>query len=204
MIHDSTDKAEQSPGVCLGSYGWQHAHWDGVFYPDDLPEDWQLAYYSNEFSAVLVPRSYWETGTGFDVESWQEDVSDDFRFYIEWPFNHAEGEDASLCLEQCQGLGRLFGGIVVNQDFELITDLPVYYTGYQRGSLLQQVWTAEHHTQSGVAFLKLTGADLRTQRKWLEQFAESTGSLRCILLSDAAIEIDSLRNMKTLIELLGL
>ena len=46
----------------LGAYGWRHKHWSNTFYPEDLPvdadDDWRLAYYSNEFNAVLVPADY--------------------------------------------------------------------------------------------------------------------------------------------------
>jgi len=48
--------------INLGAYGWRHGRWSGTFYPDDLPmaddEDWRLAYYSNEFNAVMVPADY--------------------------------------------------------------------------------------------------------------------------------------------------
>ena len=205
MIHDSVDKAEQyQSGLRLGSYGWQHTHWDKSFFPDDLPEDWRLGYYANEFSAVLVPQSYWQVDTGFDVENWQEDVAEDFRFYIEWPFNSVDGQSQSLCLQQCRSLGELLGGIIVNQSIELKTDMPVYYR-YPQASLEHQIWTPENNNaQSGVAMLMLDGADLRTQRQWLEQFSISAESLHCVFLSDISLQMDSLHNMKTLIELLGL
>ena len=204
MIHDYTGKAEQSPrGLGLGSYGWQHAEWNGSFYPDDLPEDWQLGYYANQFSAVLVPQAYWQKDTGFDMQGWQDDVAEDFRFYIEWPFDSVDGKLQSLCLQQCQSLGQLLGGIIVNQDIELKTYLPVYYR-HQQATSGQQIWTVENNAQSGVALVMLAEQDLRTQRKWLEQFAVSTEHLHCVLLSDASPDIDSLGNLKTLIELLGL
>jgi len=204
MIHDSVHKAEQSPSrLGLGSYGWQHHHWDGMFYPDDLPADWWLGYYANEFSAVLVPQSDWQADTGFDMASWQDDVSEEFRFYIEWPFDDADGKSPQLCLQQCQSLGDLLGGIIVNQDMELTTDLPVYYRG-QSAALEQQIWTPENNAPSGVALLMLAAGNLREQRKWLEQFAVSSEHLHCVLLADASIDINSLRDFKTLVELLGL
>ena len=54
MIHDSGTDTEHAHGLRLGARGWRHAHWENDFYPDDLPPDWQLAYYANEFSTVLV------------------------------------------------------------------------------------------------------------------------------------------------------
>ncbi len=41
--------------VLIGSTGWQHPAWCDDYYPADLPADWQLAYYANEFPVLLVP-----------------------------------------------------------------------------------------------------------------------------------------------------
>lgn len=75
--------------MLLGAYGWMHDSWNGTFYPEDLPQDWQLSYYSNEFNAVLVPAGVWSedfcatSETSFSCEDWLDSVSDDFHFYIE-------------------------------------------------------------------------------------------------------------------------
>lgn len=73
--------------IHLGAYGWRHQHWSKTFYPEDLPvaaeDDWRLAYYSNEFSAVLVPADYWQAGKINDDESWLDSVHEGFRFFVE-------------------------------------------------------------------------------------------------------------------------
>ena len=66
----------------IGAYGWQHENWSGGFYPDDLPQDWQLTYYSNAFNCVLVPVEYWCEQEMPDCEEWLESVHDEFRFHI--------------------------------------------------------------------------------------------------------------------------
>jgi len=43
----------------VGTNGWEHDEWLGVFYPDDLPESWRLDYFSNAFNVVLVPQQAW-------------------------------------------------------------------------------------------------------------------------------------------------
>lgn len=69
--------------INLGAYGWLHPHWLNTFYPEDLPEDWRLGYYSNEFSTVLVPARYWQ-GLHVDVcQDWLDDVHPGFQFFIE-------------------------------------------------------------------------------------------------------------------------
>jgi len=73
--------------INLGAYGWRHKHWLKTFYPEDLPvegaEDWRLAYYSNEFNAVLVPAAYWQAGQINDCEDWLDSVHPGFQFFVE-------------------------------------------------------------------------------------------------------------------------
>ena len=38
--------------IIIGHYNWHQLAEQGGFYPDDLPQDWQLSFYSNEFECV--------------------------------------------------------------------------------------------------------------------------------------------------------
>ena len=69
----------------IGARGWRHRQWNGLYYPDDLPVEWQLTYYANDFQVVLVPDEYWEKSKGYDLEEWFEAVDEGFRFYLECP-----------------------------------------------------------------------------------------------------------------------
>lgn len=69
--------------IIVAARGWAHPAWCDGFYPDDLPEDWQLAYYSNEFHAVVVPAADFADVDPLEVERWVEDASEDFEFYLE-------------------------------------------------------------------------------------------------------------------------
>ncbi|MDH5764534.1 MAG: hypothetical protein OEZ38_00850 [Gammaproteobacteria bacterium] len=203
MIHDSADKAEQSSsGLRLAARGWRHVSWLDSFYPEDLPEDWQLGFYANEFSAVLVPAGEWQANRGFASKDWCDDVAASFRFYLEWPFDTAEGEDQQYYLQQCQALGSNLGAIIMSRDLALSTQLPVYYLSAD--DINQQIWTPEAQGQSGIAGLSLTNTDLRVQRSWLESFADSNADLEAVLILDAEPDIQTLLDFKTLIELLGL
>ena len=101
MIHDKTMR--------VGACDWDHAHWQGSFYPDDLPVDWRLTFYANEYTAVLVPESKWRI-QGVDFEQWAEDVPEGFRFYLLTSgLYENEENDASLVKPY---LGDLFAGFV--------------------------------------------------------------------------------------------
>lgn len=69
--------------LVVGSLDWDHDAWAGSFYPQDLPREWRLGYYANEFSAVLVPGSRFAAADVAQVECWQEDVPPGFVFWVE-------------------------------------------------------------------------------------------------------------------------
>ena len=63
--------------------GWQYQHWQPQFYPEDLPVDWWFSYFSNEFGCVLVPTETLRDSSTEQVETWAEDCSAHFEFYVE-------------------------------------------------------------------------------------------------------------------------
>ena len=71
------------PEIRVGARGWNYEHWNGDFYPDDLPEDWRFSYYSNEFQTVLIPSYYLAQFSPQEWQEWIEDTSKEFWFYIE-------------------------------------------------------------------------------------------------------------------------
>lgn len=70
--------------VLIGACGWQHPTWVKEFYPEGLPEDWQLGYYGNEYRVVLIPADYWQNPQ-LDVRQWLEETDQSPRFLSEWP-----------------------------------------------------------------------------------------------------------------------
>ena len=73
----------ESHRVLIGAYGWKHPAWNYDFYDEDLPEDWQLGFYANEFPVVYVPASDWLEQA--DLAEWEEEVTESFRFILDVP-----------------------------------------------------------------------------------------------------------------------
>lgn len=94
--------------LVIGARGWDHPQWAGSFFPDDLPEDWRLTYYSNEFSGVLVPVSLWRVADAKSVRAWKEAVAEEFLFYLEF----GTAEDYRHVERTRQSLHPHFGGLV--------------------------------------------------------------------------------------------
>ncbi len=69
----------------VGTIGWDHDNWVGNFYPDDLPDDWRFAYYSNDYRAVLVTADHFKAADKEAVSEWVEDCDEAFGFVVEIP-----------------------------------------------------------------------------------------------------------------------
>lgn len=88
----------------IASLGWDHAAWSGAFYPDDLPPEWRLAYYANEFRAVVVPAALWRGADAGTAAQWAADTAEGFRFLLE----AAAGAPAAALV---QALGDRYAGM---------------------------------------------------------------------------------------------
>lgn len=84
--------AQRDYRILTGSAGWKHSLWGNeVFYPEDLPTDWYLSFYANEFPIVLVPNKDWfQSSTCDDLVSEIDDqATENFKcvFECRWQAN---------------------------------------------------------------------------------------------------------------------
>lgn len=168
--------------LTVGAFGWQHSAWQDTYYPEDLPEDWQLDFYSHHFNVVLVPESEWEQASEGDIEQWTEDVSEGFEFLFavsQASINEAVIKQLGLVK---QITAQYFAGIVVTpsqdkfseSDVRLLNTLsPVYIddTGASASGLLS-CWRQGAPVENAVTgFISLKKTDtLRDVRACIEAF----------------------------------
>lgn len=77
--------------VLLGALDWQHPKWKEGYYPDDLPTDWRLSYYANQFQTVLIDLNEYTDETLRDsLMEALEECHENFR-----PVLHANTENLS-------------------------------------------------------------------------------------------------------------
>jgi uncharacterized protein YecE (DUF72 family) len=69
--------------ILVGAFRWQHAHWLGVFYPEELPFEWQLSFYNTQFRCAYVPSADWQTLSEKDAAIWVTDTLVNFRFILQ-------------------------------------------------------------------------------------------------------------------------
>lgn len=199
MIHDSvTDHKNTSGSLQIGSIGWQHAHWDTAFYPEDLPADWRLTYYANEFSCVLLPLAAL-VAEELDVAQLCDDVPDGFTFYL----LHEDAPWSSQLDDLAGAFGDRLGAIINDGGLTPDTDLPVLQL--HAGNTAGAVWTVDQAAGSGVGMLALEEPDPRRWRGQLEAFRDqSDGNLRALFVSDQHPNMAAMQQLKTLVELMGL
>jgi hypothetical protein len=65
--------------------GWELLVDGAELYPDDLPPEWRLTYFSNVFDAVYLPAEDWVDQTEATLSEWHDDVHSGFRFFLESP-----------------------------------------------------------------------------------------------------------------------
>ena len=103
-----------SDNLVIGACDWRHKHWSKSFYPQELPSDWCLGFYSNEFEAVLVPSSRWHDKSGYRCQGWLDEVNENFRFYVEIPPALSEGDSGrERFIEDMSLLEDALGGVVL-------------------------------------------------------------------------------------------
>lgn len=92
--------------MLVGLRDWTHPALGEGYYPDDLPEDWRLSYYANEFLAVLVPQIAWRALEREELAAWVDDAPERFRFFLE-----SSDPAAGVCPDTSV-LGDRLGGFV--------------------------------------------------------------------------------------------
>ncbi len=96
--------------ILIGACGWDHSGWQDTFYPADLPADWRLGYYANEFPLVLIRAEAWQ-GEMAAADVWLESSDDSFRFVCEIPLEATD--DIPRWQARVSPLGDRLAGVLL-------------------------------------------------------------------------------------------
>lgn len=69
----------------VGTSGYSYKEWKGSFYPEKLPQKQMLRYYAERFSTVEVNSTFYRMPKAIDLESWAQQVPEEFRFALKAP-----------------------------------------------------------------------------------------------------------------------
>lgn len=65
-----------------GTSGWVYSHWEGIFYPEDLPSKDKLKYYSSCFKTVEINYSFYHLPRPSTCQNWYNQTPANFRFAV--------------------------------------------------------------------------------------------------------------------------
>ncbi len=66
----------------VGCSGWQYNHWKKRFYPEGIPKDGWLGFYSKEFPSVEVNGTFYGSVKKSTFARWYSETPYDFRFTL--------------------------------------------------------------------------------------------------------------------------
>lgn len=213
--------------INLGAYGWLHPHWLNTFYPQDLPEDWRLGYYSNEFNTVLVPASYWQDLHVDVCEGWLDDVHPEFQFFIECNGSMFDMVSLADFTEAVQVLKPQLSGLVFldeqqpetvkGQLVSLSDELGLDIFAADRTPETQRIWQPDSSPAdetSGIspgarfAFIEDNLTDLRASRARIEPFTmglnDDVDTIEATLIvRHPRLQASDLAKFRSLLEIMG-
>lgn len=68
--------------IYIGTSGWHYKHWKGTYYPDDIKESGQLAYYIQHFTTVEINNSFYKLPTSRTFTDWRKATPKGFVFAV--------------------------------------------------------------------------------------------------------------------------
>lgn len=187
-------------GLDIVTCGWELPGWEREFYPADLPADWRLTFFANEFPAVMVANESWAGVGEALLRAWSDDVPEGFRFYLEDP--GAVADPLHLGLAR-RALGVKLAGRVSEAAAGAVAALSVRPVvcfrilrdsdGVPEGDCLPAWRIPRAHVR-----------DLRAGRDWLESLSTRVpGGRGLLVLAGEDIRIEDLRRWWHLVSLMG-
>ena len=196
--------------VKVGVYGWSGFAPGHSFYPEDMPDEWRLAFYANEFESACVDLT--RGGPDSDtLAEWVEDLPGDFE--LSFVVSASAQVDAILELIEQQLLQPRW--LVVddragelNAD-EVLQHIENHVASSAPPRLLRRsrIWRPDHPVDSSVIALLPAAATNAEYRAWIEQWLPTTDADQAQALTlwcDADTGYARLAELRTLVELMGL
>jgi len=201
----SGSDTKQLADVVVGARGWLHQSWLESYYPEDIPDEWRLGYYGNEFNTVLVPWEQWQVSVEA-LEEGLDDTSDDFHLYLELP-EAVQPLPAHLSeiLDRITGLVCTKGEATGWQEPCSVLNVALFSLLPNEKSLLNCFRASGNDKLAELVLVdKSTGIDdLALMREQLELVLGLADKRLDLIFVDETPALDSMRNTQMIAELLG-
>jgi hypothetical protein len=199
--------------ISVGVFDWARFARADMFYPDDIPEEWKLAYYSNEFETACVnvadlpeQRELWE--------EWVEDLPASFELalYLEHSAQLPKLQQL-LQIQACPVTSIIVsaqaGNNLLQKDY-----LPAVLSAGKDApgvavNAQQQIWSPQNVSAANAGYALFPSCEnLRQCRAWIEQWLSTTEPEKSVQektlwLQGAQTSYSQLSDIRTMVELMG-
>jgi len=192
-----SDTEFNKPRLAIGSSGWTHQQWNKDYYPEDMPAEWQLDFYSNHFPCVLMQSDEWENATEQQIMQWGEDVKSSFDFFISVDHQPDDKTIAQLEIIKKQLGGKLKGLVlsfaVQSLDKTGLAKLAAVTSLYidtdektVATDFISHCWRAQRQvTNATIGFIDADSAkNIREMRVQIEKFLQQSTDAQLYLFFD--------------------
>ena len=66
----------------VGTSGWSYEHWQGLFYPEDIPKSRWFEYYTENFDTVEINYTFYSMPKEKTLRKWYDNTPEDFCFIL--------------------------------------------------------------------------------------------------------------------------
>jgi len=198
------DSGQALADVVVGARGWLHERWLESFYPEDIPEEWRLGFYANEFNTLLVPWTQWSESIE-ELEEALDDTPDDFHLYLELPNEHQTLPANLSEIKECvTGLLCIEGTPESWQIEAKEVGVTVYSPLVEKNDVLLRF--APFPNKGKVELVLMESAkidDLAMMREQLEMALQDTTPRLDVIFTDDIPDMEAMQNTSMIAELLG-
>ena len=104
----------------IGTSGYQYDHWQGPFYPDDLPKNRRFEHYATHFDTVEINNTFYNLPEEKTFDRWRDSAPDGFLYAVKFSrfASHIKKlkdpeEPTERFMERARRLGSTLGPILV-------------------------------------------------------------------------------------------
>lgn len=192
--------------IKVGYYNWHDFAKGGSFYPDDMPQEWRLSFYANEFECTQLCLS--DVDNAADLDELVEDLDISFKLIIncgnitQWPLLQRLLDNSELCIaavivsdEVAAHFKKEIDGFSLN----FIQSSSAQETDFSVSVKTQQLNAAD--------FDVLYVTEMQNLKKWrlfIEQWMTSSKrETHYLLLSSESFNTSAASEIRMMIEMMG-
>ena len=196
--------------IRVGVFNWSDFCKEGDYYPEDMPVEWRLSYFSNDFETACIDFSCCDSDPSRLLD-WVDDLPETFELSLKL----TRESQLETLVDCCTQLSFRLHYLLVSDDMPTLIEKDAsMQQALSDCSVAQQImpastlWTPDQSNQvSPVA--RLPGrADLRQYRAWIEQWlavqpSETLELPLTLWLEGTDATYSTVMELRTLVELMG-